>query len=102
MQFPSAASDILQPHADHETPDSDRKALLGQLEQIKSAWLEQPQDDYDGRIPAILIDNERKRLPIALRPRDMIIDEDCPVCQMFGDETTLLGMGVGFWHLDGS
>src|SRR6185436_4466545 len=44
---------------------------------------------------------ERKRLPIALRPRDMIIDENCPVCQMFGDETTLLGMGVGFWHLDG-
>jgi len=22
--------------------------------------------------------------------------------QMFGDETTPLGMGVGFWHLDGS
>jgi hypothetical protein len=71
------------------------------LEEIKTTWLEQPQPDYGGRIPAILLDNERKRLPIALRPRDMIIDEDCPVCRMFGDETTLLGMGVGFWHLDG-
>lgn len=24
------------------------------------------------------------------------------MCQMFGDETSPLGMGVGFWHLDGS
>ena len=69
---------------------------------MKTSWLEQPQPDYGGRIPAVLIDNERKRLPIALRPRDMIIDEDCPTCQMFGDETSPLGMGVGFWGLDGS
>ena len=74
---------------------------ITQLNQLKTAWLEQPQPDYDGRTPAILIDNERKRLPIALRPRDMIVDDDCPVCQMFGDETSPLGMGVGFWHLDG-
>jgi hypothetical protein len=78
-----------------------REILLAQLDKIKSDWLEQPHPDYDGRIPAILIENERKRLPIALRPRDMIIDEDCPMCQMFGDETSPLGMGVGFWHLDG-
>ena len=37
-----------------------------------------------------------------MRPHDMIIDDDCPMCQMFGDETSPLGMGVGFWHLDGS
>ncbi|MDX6611452.1 MAG: hypothetical protein QOD75_638 [Blastocatellia bacterium] len=77
------------------------KNLILQLEEIKTNWLEQPQSDYDGRIPAVLIENERKRLPIALRPRDMIIDEDCPMCQMFGDETSPLGMGVGFWFLDG-
>jgi len=74
---------------------------IARLEELKSRWLEQPEPDYDGRIPAILIENERRRLPIALRPRDMIIDEDCPMCQMFGDETSPLGMGVGFWHLDG-
>ena len=72
------------------------------LEQLKTDWLEQPQRDLEGRIPAIIIENERKRLPLALRPRDMIVDEECPMCQMFGDETTPLGMGVGFWHLDGS
>lgn len=76
--------------------------LLATLDQIKTDWLESPQADLDGRIPAILIDNERKRLPQALRPRDMIVDDDCPMCQMFGDETSPPGMGVGFWHLDGS
>jgi hypothetical protein len=99
----------LSPHAvsetliqqDHESLPQDYNAHIAQLEGLKSAFLEQPHPDYDNRIPAILIDNERKRLPIALRPRDMIIDEDCPMCQMFGDETSLLGMGVGFWHLDG-
>ncbi|MEO8436487.1 MAG: hypothetical protein ABI596_16435 [Pyrinomonadaceae bacterium] len=75
---------------------------INRLAEIRSDWLNQPQDDYDGRIPAVLIENERKRLPIALRPRDMIIDEDCPTCQMLGDETSPLGMGVGFWFLDGS
>jgi hypothetical protein len=76
--------------------------LLAMLDQIKCDWLESPQADLDGRIPAIIIDNERKRLPQAMSPCDMIIDDDCPMCRMFGDETSPLGMGVGFWHLDGS
>ena len=76
--------------------------LVARLEQIKTEWLETPQSDCGGHIPAIVIDNERKRLPQALRPRDMIIDDDCPICQVFGDETSPLGMGVGFWHLDGA
>jgi len=76
--------------------------LITELEQIKTTWLESPQDDLDGRVPAVLIDNERRRMPQAMRPRDMIIDDDCPMCQMFGDETSPLGMGVGFWHLDSS
>lgn len=86
----------------HIGRDEDVNQLLATLDQIKTDWLESPQADLDGRIPAILIDNERKRLPQALRPCDMIIDDDCPVCRMFGDETSPLGMGVGFWHLDES
>src|SRR6267378_2291181 len=82
--------------------DQDVNQLLATLDQIKTGWLESPQPDLDGRIPAIIIDNERKRLPQALRPHDMLIDDDCPMCQMFGDETSPLGIGVGFWHLDGS
>jgi len=82
--------------------DEDLNQLLATLEQIKTMWLESPQPDLEQRVPAIVIDNERKRLPQAMRPHDMIIDDDCPMCQMFGDETGPLGIGVGFWHLDGS
>ena len=98
---PHASPDTLNPQ-DHETLiPRDRETFIADLNQLKSGWLEQPNPDYEGRIPGILMDNERKRLPIALRPRDMIIDDDCPVCQMFGDETSPHGRGVGFWHLDG-
>jgi hypothetical protein len=73
---------------------------IARLDTIKTAWLEAPQPEYGGRIPALLIENERKRLPIAMLGRDMVIDDDCPTCQMMGAETGL-GLEVGFWHLDG-
>src|SRR6186997_1298624 len=76
--------------------------LIAELDAVKTSWLESPDSEFDGRVPAIIIDNERRRLPQAMRPQDMIIDDDCPVCSMFGDPTHPLGMGVGFWHLDGS
>lgn len=71
------------------------------LEQIKYEWLENPQDDFDGRIPAVLIENERRRLPITLQAKDMIIDENCQICVMSAREVEM-GHGPGFWHLDGS
>ena len=74
---------------------------LARLEKLKTEWLEQPQEDYGGRIPALLIENERIRLPIAMRVHDMVIDDDCPVCQMMANDAEL-GMEVGFWHLDGA
>jgi hypothetical protein len=80
---------------------SDVDRNIARLEEIKAEWLEQPQPDYDGRIPALLIENERRRLPLALRARDMIVDDDCPMCQMMADET-VWGVNVGFWHLDGA
>ncbi|HEV2826057.1 MAG TPA: hypothetical protein VGW76_00540 [Pyrinomonadaceae bacterium] len=92
----------LLPSATIRADVQDVDQLIATLEHMKVDWLENPQADLGGRIPAIIIDNERKRLPQALRPCDMIVDDDCPVCQMFGDETSPLGMGVGFWHLDGS
>lgn len=77
------------------------EVTIEELERLKTSWLEGPEPEYDGRTPAIIIENERRRLPIAMRPRDMVIDEDCPMCQMMADESAL-GLGVGFWHLDGS
>lgn len=92
----------LESHTGESASADEMDQMIDSLEQIKTTWLESPQPDLDGRIPAIIIDNERKRLPQAMRPHDMIIDDDCPMCRMFGDETSPLGMGVGFWHLDGS
>ncbi|HKZ78240.1 MAG TPA: hypothetical protein VJ124_07930 [Pyrinomonadaceae bacterium] len=89
------------PVVSRQLQQDDLEATIEQLEHVKTSWLEAPEPEYDGRTPAIIIGNERKRLPIAMRPRDMIIDEDCPVCQMMADESAL-GLGVGFWHLDGS
>ena len=74
---------------------------LARLNKLKTEWLEHPQEEYDGRIPALLIENERVRLPIAMRVHDMVIDDDCPVCQMMANDAEL-GMDVGFWHLDGA
>jgi hypothetical protein len=84
--------------------DSRQKEYLEQLaqfEKLKTEWLEHSQEEYDGRIPALLIENERIRLPIAMRGHDMVIDDDCPVCQMMANDSEL-GMEIGFWHLDGS
>jgi hypothetical protein len=76
----------------------DIESAILELEEIKTAWLERPNSDYDSRTPAILLENERKRLPIAMTPRDMIVDENCPTCQLFANDPSF---GVGFWHLDG-
>jgi len=74
---------------------------IAALEQARTEWLENPQEDGGGRIPAILIENERRRLPIALRAQDMIIDDDCELCVMSANHVAM-GYGPGFWHLDGS
>lgn len=78
-----------------------RLAGIERLEEIKRDWLESPQPDYGGRTPAILIQSERRRLPITISGRELIIDEACPMCQMMAAETES-GREVTFWHLDGS
>jgi hypothetical protein len=92
-----AGSDLssrqLTPHALEET--------IRRLSHIKTAWLEEPNHELDRRIPAFIIDNERRRLPEAVLGREMVIDEDCPVCRMMGNDAEL-GLEVGFWGLDGA
>ena len=70
------------------------------LDQIKTAWLEQPWGEYDDRTPAIIIDNERRRLPITMTATQIMIDEDCECCRMMAMEAEM-GLGPTFWHLDG-
>jgi hypothetical protein len=97
---------LLWSSLDHQSLDDhnelfDLHAEIKWLEQTKYEWLESPQNDLDGRIPAILIENERKRLPITLQAKDMIVDENCELCVMSARQVEM-GYGPGFWHLDGS
>ncbi len=70
------------------------------LQDLKEEWLEQPQKDFSGRVPALIIENERRRLPSTMSSKDVVIDEDCDICQMMGDDIRM-GLGVSFWGLDG-
>jgi hypothetical protein len=83
------------------TADDDFEALVAQLETLRDTWLNEPSQELEGRIPSIIIDNERRRLPEAMGGRSMVIDEDCPLCKMMGDECEA-GLDVCFWHLDSS
>lgn len=74
--------------------------LIQQLDSLKDAWLNEPNINLDERVPAIVIDNERRRLPEAMGGRSMVVDEDCPLCKMMGDDCEA-GLDVCFWHLDG-
>jgi len=78
-----------------------RETAISRLEKMKTSWLESNCDDYDGRVPAIIIENERKRLPQTISAKEMIIDEDCELCRMSAQDLEM-GFGPGFWHLDGS
>ena len=77
------------------------EAAISTLEKMKTSWLESNCEDYDGRVPAIIIENERKRLPQAMSAKEMIIDENCDWCRMSAQDLEM-GFGPGFWHLDGS
>ena len=70
------------------------------MEDLKTEWLEKPQKDYSGRIPVLIIENERRRFPSTMSSKDVVIDEDCDICRMMGDDISM-GLGVSFWSLDG-
>jgi hypothetical protein len=79
----------------------DRNAAMNRLEQIKTDWLETGAGEYEGKVPAVIINNERKRLPQAMSAAELMIDEDCECCRMLARDAEM-GFGPGFWHLDGS
>jgi hypothetical protein len=76
-------------------PDKEKEVL--HLEQAKQDWLNSPDlEDFSGSTPALVVENERRRIPWAVSGKDAIVDDDCPLCQMMAES-----MGPGFWHLDG-
>lgn len=72
---------------------------VNELELIKHDWLESGVE-YEGRVPASIINNERRRLPEAATAAELLIDENCECCRMLAQDAEL-GLEVTFWHLDG-
>jgi hypothetical protein len=70
---------------------------VGRLERVKDAWLCEPNEDYHGRTPSQVIESERRRVNIAASASEMIVDEDCEVCQAAAEDFDT----PMFWHLDG-
>ena len=76
-------------------PSAERTRLEG----VMTTWLEEPCDDLGHKVPSAIIESERRRIPLTLTAKEMIIDEDCDVCRLMADESA--DFGPGFWHLDG-
>jgi hypothetical protein len=96
------AIDFRQSHGAAEIPaGDDLEPQTARLEQIKQEWLETPGPDSGGRAPVNIIESERCRLPLALQPSELLIDDDCPLCVMSAQEAAA-GISIGFQHFDGS
>jgi hypothetical protein len=67
------------------------------LKEIEAGWLGCPQPDFGDRNPASIIECERFRLPLITSPKEMAIDDDCPLCRAMAKDRT-----PTFWHLDGA
>lgn len=76
------------------TEDEEVERLLG----VRDAWLTSPDpESSSGRVPAEIIETERKRLNLLMKAQECLIDDDCPLCvAMYEDFDT-----PGFWHYDG-
>lgn len=55
---------------------------IEEMEELKARWFETPNEDGPTRIPSEIIESERRRLPLEATATEMMIDEDCPICQM--------------------
>jgi hypothetical protein len=78
----------------------DVAAEAARLEESKRTWLNEPQDEFEGRIPSAIIESERRRIPLVMSAKAMMIDENCDLCRLMAGETGE-DFGPGFWHLDG-
>jgi hypothetical protein len=77
--------------------DTSLDSEMARLEELRNEWLSGPNGEYDGRAPDHIIQWERRRVNMILSAHDLIIDEDCEICQaMAADFDT-----PAFWNLDG-
>ena len=82
----------------HEDKHLSLENEIDRLDKIKNCWLETANEEYQNKAPALIIEWERKRIPLAISGKEAMVDDDCPICQAMADDLD----GPYFWHLDGS
>ncbi len=73
------------------------KADVQTLRELASEWMKRGQEDLAGRVPAEIVESERRRINLTASPLEYIIDDDCEICRMMAAEFDT----PMFWHLDG-
>lgn len=69
------------------------------LAKLQTEWLSEPKSEYGGRIPAVLLEVERIRLPVVMRDSDNADQKNCSICRAICRETGL-EVDLSFWHID--
>jgi hypothetical protein len=78
-----------------ETPEIDPTALTQALHEAAQRWLAEGSIDDDPTPPAVIIENERRRVPLV--GDGSHLDCDCPLCRMEADGA----LGPMFRNFDG-
>ncbi|MFM2093480.1 MAG: hypothetical protein RIS70_604 [Planctomycetota bacterium] len=82
-----------------EVPDNQPTAdEIQRLTRLQIEWMQTPIEDFGGRTPFNVIDDERRRIPPIAGSDEACIDPNCPICRMMADGS----FGPTFWYLDGS
>lgn len=90
-------SRVVEPQGAPKQAAPNREKEVRHLEQATQDWLNSPNvEDFSGTTPALVIENERRRIPWVVSGKDAMVDDDCPLCQMLAESA-----GPVFCHLDG-
>jgi hypothetical protein len=78
-----------------ESPQITREALTQALHERAQVWLAEGSIDDDSAPPAVVIEHERRRMPLV--GDGSVLDCDCPLCRMGAEG----GLGPMFFGYDG-
>jgi hypothetical protein len=88
---------VVEPQEAGQQVMPEREKEVRHLEQATQDWLNSPNvEDFTGTTPALVIENERRRIPWVVSGKEAMVDDDCPLCQMLAESA-----GPVFCHLDG-
>jgi hypothetical protein len=86
---------------DHAISDEDRSANpateSSRLAVLQETYWNEPDPESYLRTPRGIVESERRRIGISMSAKEILIDENCPCCQMMAEDFTT----PMFWHLDG-